>query len=596
MSQSILRSVSLPRILFAGIFIVILGIFMFSSRGKDEPQSKDPGVANKQNMATYAYAILDHYFDDGVIVEPPTVEAPNYEKLYISIINNGVLRCCMSGGTDIDEENHLVLNIEDGVEKCINDKRYGGSLRKEEAPGAKIIFDFFYNKQQLTQHDIGSLNRQIELGVHAIKISRNGESAYFKASVPITKNYDLETTLERLCSKADLKNDCYKDKETDIYIYDTMAFASDRDGNINELYRYNQLVDENDINNELIKERITSAGEWFKNNIDLETGLLQYEYFPTQDSYSNGNNHVRQMASAWAGTEIQLFLGQQTMRDVIVKTIDSYLYNVVKAQAEDGSPYTFIKINDDAKLAYNAFLILSLVNMPDYENRDEVIKLLADGIVAQQQDDGSYKTYFQSETNTGQDFYPGEAALALMRYYELTKDEKYLESVKKAFPYYRDYWHNNKNTAFIPWHSQADLLLYKHTQDKEIPDFVFEMNDWLVDNYQDLPREYPDMKGGFKTTPGNSSSAYLEGVNDAYALAVLVGDEEHKEKYRKALRSGVRFILQMQYHDGNTFYLTKPERAIGGFRENLMRANIRNDYVQHAAHALIKAHNNNIFD
>jgi AMMECR1 domain-containing protein len=596
MKNSILQSISLPRLLFAGIFIVILGVIIFNTKTSEKKHDTDPEVANKQKMATYAYAILDKYYDKDMLTEPGDINVPEYDRLYISIINKGVLRCCMSGGINLDEKNHLPLNIESAVKKCINDKRYGGTLRKEEAPEADVVFDFFYNKRKLPSNSLGTLNKEIELGIHAIKVSKDGESAYFKASVPISKNYDLEKTLERLCSKADLKKECYSDPETDIYIYDSMTFAADRDGNINDLYRYNQLVNESDIDNEMIKERITMAGDWFKKSVDLETGLLEYEYFPTQGSYSNGINHVRQMASNWATTEIQLFLGQQTMGDVVFKTLQHYSNNLVKAQTEDGNPYLFVKIDSDAKLAYSAFMMLTLINFPDYAERDETLKLLADGILSQQQEDGSYKTYFQSEKNSGQDFYPGEAMLALMRYAEISEDTKYLESVKKASPYYRDYWRQNKNTAFIPWHSQANLLLYKKTEDKEIAEFVFEMNDWLVENYQDLPREYPDKEGGFKSTPGNSSSAYLEGVNDAYTLAVLVGDEEHKEKYKKALRSGVRFILQMQYHDGNTFYLTRPERAIGGFRENLTRANIRNDYVQHAAHALIKAYNNNVFD
>lgn len=115
-----------------------------------------------------------------------------------------------------------------------------------------------------------------------------------------------------------------------------------------------------------------------------------------------------------------------------------------------------------------------------------------------QEDDGSFKTSYTSDEIKGVDYYPGEAVLSLMELYKSTGDERYINSVKKAFPYYRSYWRDNKNTAFIPWHSQTYRLLYEETEDPELAEFMFEINDWLIDNYQIEDSEYIDEIGGFQ--------------------------------------------------------------------------------------------------
>ena len=297
------------------------------------------------------------------------------------------------------------------------------------------------------------------------------------------------------------------------------------------------------------------------------------------------------MASAWSMVELQLFLDKHQLSNTIRKTLTHYLSF---QQEKDGVAY--LEIEGKAKIAYNAFLILLLTSFSDYPDADTLARKFADGLLRQQDENGSFRTHFFSERNTGTDYYPGEAILAMMRLYKKTGDERYRLSVERAFPYYRAYWRGNKNTAFIPWHTQAYFLLFIKTGDKELADFIFEMNDWLIDNHQIYWSNHPDEIGGFpKGAPRNSTGSYLEGIADAYALSVNLGDEAHTSKYRESIRNGARFLLQLQITERNAFYLKNPCRAIGGFRKSLTRNNQRNDYTQHAALALIKALENNIF-
>ena len=88
---------------------------------------------------------------------------------------------------------------------------------------------------------------------------------------------------------------------------------------------------------------------------------------------------------------------------------------------------------------------------------------------------------------------------------------------------------------------------------------------------------------------------YLEGIADPYVLSVGLGDEAHTNNYHELFSKGARLLLQLQITERNAFYLKNPRRAIGGFRNSLTRNNQRNDYMQRAALALIKAFENNIF-
>lgn len=346
----------------------------------------------------------------------------------------------------------------------------------------------------------------------------------------------------------------------------------------------------NSWNQQQIYQRIDLTKSWFLHNIDQKKKILEYEYDPDTDQYSDDNNHVRQLATLWSMTETNKLLGaDQELDSLIFNTINYYLYYT---ECDQNSCY--LKINNKAKLAYNAFLLLALQNTPDYPNSANWQGKLGRAILKQQQNNGSYNTYFDSDKNSGTDYYPGEAMLALIKYYRLTDEPAYLQSVNSAFYYYRDYWRKNKNSPFIPWHSQADYLLYLETKDPAVADFVFEISDWLIANRQVLNSANPQYIGGFpKPTPKITTAVDLEGLLDAYQLAKLVNDQEHIAKYQKSVDLGINFLLKLQYTPDLDLQPINPGRAYGGFRQSLTNNDQRIDYSQHAVMALIKAYNYN---
>src|SRR5690606_19932072 len=96
-----------------------------------------------------------------------------------------------------------------------------------------------------------------------------------------------------------------------------------------------------------------------------------------------------------------------------------------------------LRLGEPSGIAHSAFMILALLES-DIPGREAKIIALAEGIVRQQRQDGSYRIFFGGEDDDGVELYPGEAMLALMQAYALVHDTRYLASVERGFGYHRD--------------------------------------------------------------------------------------------------------------------------------------------------------------
>ena len=532
----------------------------------------------KTAMAQFAYAAID-----GKDTQPsPDFGgiSTDYYRLYLTLLSSGKVKCSETSYSLKRGSDRISTEIQETLKKCIAS---GGTQEI-----TNIVFDFLYNQYELKGNTLEELSDETMWGVDALRIEANGRSANLLSSVSVINNYSHQQTLEALCTSAGLEKDCYSNQSVKIYKLSDSAILATRDGKITDLYRSNVLLQADSITQSDILTSIAGGYSWFGKNTRND-GLLEYLYYPSADEYAKDDNDIRRLAATWGQTELMNFLGRDDARDSVAATLDHYLQ-----YQKEGGGGIYLDIGGSANIANNAFMIMALINTPDYANRDELLRQLAAAIINAQQKDGSYQTDIIAGGQSGIDYYPGEAMLALMKLYGMTKDRQYLDSVEKAFFYYRDYWRNNQNTAFVPWHSQAYRMLYDAKPNRELTDFVFEMNDWLISKQQ-TTGSYPDYLGGFGEKPSNSTASYLEGLGDAYALAKTVDDNNHSDQYQKAIKLAARYVMQTQFTSDNAFYLSNPQKAIGGFRQSVVNNQERNDYTQHATLALMKVYSENIF-
>jgi len=553
------------------------------------------GYSDKKEFIKFAYAALDRKF--GRPAEFPEIKnAGNYDHLFATLTKDGETRCCMRGKADRKSKNFGMEDIVSAVERCLEDARFGGPTAESEIDGVEMELTYLFNKKKESNRE--SLEKNMEIGIHGLEIKSSSGGAIFKESVPIDKQYSFDKTLERLCKKAGLDKLCSFSKSVRFYIYDAVSFGGDRAGNVAEYYRYNTVLNANEVNSVLISERLKLAENWFLNNVNEATGILEYEYYPHSDAYSEkiGSN-LRIVAALWAMSSLKNHLGDDSSLTALIYRMTDYYLSLSECEGMGESKSCYIKKIDSGKIALNAFLILSLMENDRYPDSIAIMESLAEGILRQQREDGSFKSHFGSDKAGGEKYYPGEAMLALASLYREIPDARYLEAVKKAFPYYRDYWRNNKNTAMVPWHTRADRILFEETGDRQYADFIFEMTDWIIDRYQVKESPYFDEIGGMpKGDPDFTTYVYMEGVTDAYAVALKAGDMARAAKYRDSVREGIRFTLQGQFTPENSFFVKNKKRVVGGFRKSLTSTDIRIDYLQHAIFALLKALETGVFE
>jgi hypothetical protein len=578
--------------------LMVSSAYLITARPIEAPaalMTPDFADDDKRRILDYAFGLIDYTFGAPDRVPMPTLShrfsGNEFKMVWVAFIKDRKAIACKGRVIDspVTQEAFLTA-LKVATASSLKDTRFIDEIAKDDVKDLELVVHINRDITPLRKTDLSYLKEKIELGVHAFKLELGTKYAWYLENVPVTSNWGLETSLRELSKKAGLPSDAYKDPDVKISTSEMFTFKGKRTGPSDDLLRYSILVRDEDMSNDLIRKRLALARDWFLNNVHPKTKLVSYLYYPVTDTYSKGNNEVRNLAVLYILPELKHFVNDGSLDGLIRDTSDYYMTKIKEA-----NDYSYLDLNGDAKISFNAFMILSLIRQPDYPGSLETARRLADGIVSRQQPDGSYATSFDGKVS-GVDYYPGEAMLSLMRLFNVTGDERLVESVARAFPYYRQYWRKNKNTAFIPWHTQTYFLLAQHTKDPELESFVYEMNDWIIDTYQIFEDDYPDKIGGFKKEdPRNSTSSYMEGINDAYRTAELFGNERHIKKYRDSIRNGMRFVLQTQFTPENAFWVKNPTRAIGGFRESLKSVNLRNDYTQHATSALLKAYKSGIF-
>lgn len=321
---------------------------------------------------------------------------------------------------------------------------------------------------------------------------------------------------------------------------------------------------------------IKLAGEWFLSN--QNESFLYYQYLPFEKVHLNKHHSLREMGALWAIAKLSNYLGDSRYESLAQK---GFRHFEKFFEYDEENDFYYVNITPKKiKLGYSAFIILTLLEI-DHPKKEYYLDKFAKGIIFMQNRNGSLRTFFYSDRSTGIDYYPGEALFALMSLYEYKKEPRYLKIAQRAFRYYVRYWRKNRNTAFVPWQTRAYHKLYSATAKKEVADFVFEMNDYMLNQHnarQDCIN--------FDFSRGIVTAVYIEGLNLAYGLAKELNDKKRVGCYANFIKEGSDFILSLQVINRGKF----AKEAIGGFLQKPNSKTMRVDRNQHAAIALMKAY------
>jgi hypothetical protein len=430
----------------------------------------------------------------------------------------------------------------------------------------------------------------VHRGVLGVEIAYAGENGRYSPTLMLANNWSFDTTLQRFADANTVSVEVLL-QDADIRVFSghqVLVTIGDPPRAV-EMERGNRLVTMEDVTQPRVQELQRLMGEWLTGAVHPD-GRMTYKYWPSRGEESTSNNMIRQWMATVALNRLAAARGGDAdLHDLAARNIR---YNLATFYRDDGD-LGLIQYDGEVKLGAVALAALALIEHPhraEFSHEEVALRRTVDALW---QDDGSFRTfYLPPERNDNQNFYPGEALVLWASLYAESRDPTLLDRFMTSFRYYRE-WHldpANRNPAFIPWHTQAYYKVWTLTGDPALREFMFEMNDWLLGMQEWESAVYPDTMGRFydQSRPqygpphASSTGVYLEGLGDAYRLAVAVGDSGRADSYRLAIVRGLRSVMQLQFVDEiDLYYIFRQDLVRGGMRTTVYDNEIRVDNVQH---------------
>jgi hypothetical protein len=337
-------------------------------------------------------------------------------------------------------------------------------------------------------------------------------------------------------------------------------------------------------------------------------GRFLYGYLPALKAEMEGDNYLRQIGAAWTLARAARFTGEERYAARATQAILALLDETV-ADPDDAQvrhlALSSVVVN---RLGAAGLLVLAVNELPAPQaDLLEKSEQLCRYIRRQARADGSLRCDDSGEdAGAGADpaesvsSYPGPALYALARSQQHKPAPWKLDLLRQAVAYYRPWWKDHKNPAFVPAMTGAFAEAYLLTREAPFADMVAEMNDWLCTlQYEQIDPRHLLWLGGFmgcaggrrvEAAPDVGSAACAEGLAEACRVARAAGDAERHQRYSVALERALQFLVTVQYTDANTQHFAdwyRP-RVVGAFHASHQDGNVRIDYTQHAVSALVQ--------
>jgi uncharacterized protein (TIGR00296 family) len=66
---------------------------------------------------------------------------------------------------------------------------------------------------------------QIKVGQHGLLMKNGSKEGLLLPQVPVEQHWDRQQFLEQTCRKAGMSTDCWKDPDTDIFLFTAVVFS-----------------------------------------------------------------------------------------------------------------------------------------------------------------------------------------------------------------------------------------------------------------------------------------------------------------------------------------------------------------------------------
>ena len=174
-------------------------------------------TALQQEMLKAVRAYLEHRLLDEI--RPQLSDDPFYRKahgLFVTLHKEGNLRGCIGYIEGIKPLSEAFFDMAESA--AFHDPRFP-ALKADELEDIDIEISILSPLEEMPSY------QDIIIGKHGIIIKNGPRQAVFLPQVAPEQGWNLKTTLQHLCLKADLPVNAYLQADTDFYVFTAEVFS-----------------------------------------------------------------------------------------------------------------------------------------------------------------------------------------------------------------------------------------------------------------------------------------------------------------------------------------------------------------------------------
>lgn len=362
--------------------------------------------------------------------------------------------------------------------------------------------------------------------------------------------------------------ECKFNIEDDITIIESENLFYNKNNNKFEKENYDlSIVSSNSINQLM--------------NMEQDNGKFIYGYNIMSGHEFTSYNILRHSGTIWSMIKYYQINPNELLKQKIDRALEYLISNII---IKDNIAYVVENSSLEIKLGGNSLALIALSEYLNTFNDNkyfEIAKKLASSIISMQNDDGSFIHVLNLDGSTKENFrtvyYDGEATLALLKFYQISNDNIYLNHSKMAI----DHFISNDYTKYCDhWISYVIREYLKYdTSDKYIS--------FALNNYTLNINKFN--KNAF--IPTN-----LELLTTVYQTYYDLNDKNISNKAKlnfnidelnKKINKELNILLSFYLTNGLSIYYKNPDKITGGFYSLNDDYRMRIDDIQHSLLGII---------